>query len=293
MKTIVVNGSTGWMGKSTIQAALEDPVEEYNFQLFSRSKMPIEIKGKSFTPATRADAFSMAWETYVQAAFLTREKAGTNPSRYQDINRKIIQTAREDIIVGRPRSIVFFSSGILAHREVNGRDSSYQSYALLKQEERDVIYEAADAVGATLVEAKLYSATGTHMTAPRSFAIGALLSEAATGSVQIQSSRNVWRRYLDSVQYLKVLFAQSKSGESAVIESGGHLIELGELASRCLQLKGHDPQAVFRPEQSEPDDKYYSKSYRFEEMLMRLGDVPMTLADQLVNVEKALRARQD
>lgn len=289
MKTIAISGATGWMGKSAIEAVIHDPTENVNFQLFSRSEKPIKIGDHSFATTTRDNASQSGWDTYVQAAFLTREKAGPDLSTYGQINRQIIRTAREDILRGRPKKIIFFSSGILSHRELNDRDSSYQAYASLKQEEREMIYESAESIGATLVEGKLYSATGAHMTAPKSFAIGALLSEAQTGSVHIRSSRYVWRRYLDSVQYLRTLLAQANSGETAIVESGGQLIELGELAQECLRLTGKDTNAVFRQEPSQPDDHYYSKANTFEDILNSLGEKPMDLSTQLSNVAKALR----
>jgi hypothetical protein len=276
------------MGKSAIEAAAQDPTEHFDFQLFSRSEGPIKIGDKRFSTVTRDNAVKSGWDTYVQAAFVTREKAGPDLSTYRKINRQIIKVARDDIYRGRPQKIIFFSSGILSHRELNNRDSSYQTYASLKQEEREVLYETAESIGATLVEGKLYSATGAYMTAPKSFAIGALLSEAQTGSVHIQSSRYVWRRYLDSVQYLRTLFAQAKTGESAVVESGGQLIELGELAKECLRLTGKDTSAIFRPHPSLPDDHYYSKSNTFENILNNLGERPMDLSTQLENVAVAL-----
>lgn len=288
VKTIAISGATGWMGKSAIEAAIQDPTEHFDFQLLSRSEGLIKIGEKRFSTTKRDNAVKSGWDTYVQAAFVTREKAGPDLSKYRQINRQIIQTARDDIYIGRPQKIVFFSSGILSHPEVNDRDSSYQTYASLKQEEREVIYETAENIGATLVEGKLYSATGAYMTAPTSFAIGALLSESQTGSVHIQSSRYVWRRYLDSVQYLRTLFAQAKSGVSAVVESGGQLIELGELAKECLRLTGNDTNAIFRPHPSQPDDHYYSKSNTFENILTSLGERPMDLSAQLYNVAKAL-----
>lgn len=276
------------MGKSAIEAAIQDPTEHVDFQLFSRSVKPIKIGDNFFATTTRDNAVKSGWDTYVQAAFLTREKAGPDLPTYREINRQIIQTVRDDILRGRPQRIIFFSSGILSHLELNDRDASYKTYASLKQEEREVIYETAESIGATLVEGKLYSATGVYMTAPKSFAIGALLSEAQSGSVHIHSPRYVWRRYLDSVQYLRTLFAQAKSGESAIVESGGQLIELGELAKECLRFSGKDSNSIIRPHPSQPEDHYYSRSNTFEIILNSLGERPMELPKQLGNVAKAL-----
>lgn len=288
MKSIVIFGATGWMGKSAIAAALKDSTEHFDFQLFSRSENSIKLGDKCFTTTKRDNSVISGWDTYVQAAFVTREKAGPDLFKFRQINRQIIQTAREDIYRGRPQKIVFFSSGILSHPEVNDRDSSYETYASLKQEERDVMYETAESIGATLVEGKLYSATGAYMTAPKSFAIGALLSEAQSGSVHIHSSRYVWRRYLDSVQYLRTLYAQAKSGESAIVESGGQLIELGELAQECLRFAGKDSNSIFRPNPSQSEDHYYSKANTFENILNGLGEKPMDISEQLGNVARAL-----
>jgi nucleoside-diphosphate-sugar epimerase len=290
MKKIVIDGASGWMGRSTIQAALEFEFSDQDLILFSSSKATIEVSGKLFPNQLGRTGSIKDVDVYVHTAFVTREHYGKyGEHEYVTRNLQLLDHSILQIERLRPKSIVFLSSGIAKSQDyLIGKDSSYRTYASLKQIEAQKMRLAATKIEANLVEGVLFSATGTYMKDPSTFAIGNILHQALQGEIRLRANRLVWRRYCDSIQFMKVLLKSAISGRNLILESGGALIELRDLARQCLTVLGLQTSISWQPEDL-PPDLYFSRSSKFELELAELGETSLALEDQILNTLQALK----
>jgi hypothetical protein len=124
------------------------------------------------------------------------------------------------------------------------------------------------------------------MKSPEIFAFGNIVKQARSGSVELTSSQEVWRKYLDAVDFMKVCLASALTKESRLVESGGYLLEVETFASICLSLFGHASDAIKRPRVLGSADRYYSSSEEFELLAEEMGITLASLEDQILTVSK-------
>jgi nucleoside-diphosphate-sugar epimerase len=291
----LISGASGWMGREAIAALLDAGHSAEKIRPLSSSKPTLRIHGADLKNYRgNSNLFDESWGVYLHTAFLTREFYNdVGPDRYREINLGIISSTSREIRMGRPKSVVLISSG--STRRLPGgskSDPSFREYAELKRIETSELTQAAVDVGANVVEGVLYSATGRYMKNPISFAIGNLLNQAKEGHVVIDANSQVWRRYCDAGQYLQVLMQSALQGESVQIDSGGELVELGELGEMCLDLFNKAQGIPRKIDLKSLPDFYFSTSTSFEARLVPLGLRPLSIREQLENVRFAISKRR-
>ena len=98
----------------------------------------------------------------------------------------------------------------------------------------------------------------------RAYAISDLIYSAMTlREMKIDSPHKVWRRYVDAGEFLYVLYKLSLTEPSLIFDSGGSVIEIGELARLISDELGGIP--ITRPNlDSTVVDDYYPQSDLFD-----------------------------
>mgnify|MGYP003607963359 FL=1 len=86
------------------------------------------------------------------------------------------------------------------------------------------------------VVARAYSVSGPHVLAPNAYAFSDFILQARQGHVHVSAQRPTWRRYISAGDFLWVTSTLTLGGWSGVVDSGGPLIELGNLAQRVVQV---------------------------------------------------------
>jgi nucleoside-diphosphate-sugar epimerase len=129
------------------------------------------------------------------------------------------------------RKYVGFSSGAAVH--LAGMDSfslAQNPYAAQKQEYETTMANIDVRQGCDVTIARVWSVSGAYMTKPSSFAISNLIQQAKAGIIEILSSGPVYRRYCAIEDVISVGLATQSAPGKRIFDTGGDLIELGELA---------------------------------------------------------------
>lgn len=292
MSSLVVTGASGWMGKSAIAAWLREGHSAGSVRVISRKPGPLKVMGHEIMNFSSVEPCHLPGAvTLVHTAFVTREfYAQLGPEEFAKANRTIIQNAQNLIYSLKPKTLIFVNSGATQRIPIQSEvDPSYSAYVLLKKEEREVLSRTAEDIGAGVVEGVLFSATGQFMKDPLKFAFGSLLNQALLGqSVEIKSQGNVWRRYCDAEEFFDVLFHLADKGGSARVESGGELVELGDLVREIGIYLGKTILVGREVNPKIPDDFYFSTSNDYEIFLLEMGRTKISIQHQISNVLTAL-----
>lgn len=276
------------MGKSAAHAALDLFGERLELALLSRSEEQILVNGRNHrTTTVDRIAAGRRPDVFVPTNFVTREFFfELGESLFVAQNKKIVDTAVNNIRRIAPKSVVVVSSGVTFKPHDPSKDLSYRAYRDMKLFELEQLTAVSHELGVPLIEARLYSASGKYMKSPELFAFGSIVKQARSGSVELTSSHLVWRKYLDAVDFMKVCLTSALAGKSRVVESGGFLVEVETLASICLSLFGFAKDSIKRPMVSGTEDRYYSDSQDFELLAEEMGISLVSLEDQILSVSK-------
>jgi nucleoside-diphosphate-sugar epimerase len=126
--------------------------------------------------------------------------------------------------------------------------------------------------------------TGSYCTKPQTFAFTDLIAQAKLGLIEIKAKHLVYRRYCALEDVLAFAMLPSAPGGNPIFNTGGDLIELGELAKIVVDLV--NPNAEIRrqiDQQLNPDD-YHSDSKDWDQ-LVQSADLAMdSISNQITRV---------
>jgi nucleoside-diphosphate-sugar epimerase len=118
-----------------------------------------------------------------------------------------------------------------------------------------------------------------------------MITQATRGAIHIRATRPVYRRYVSVEDLLAVALASSTTPGAHVVDSGGPLLEMGELAAAVASIV--DPSATITraaPDGSEPD-AYYAASDSWDAACRAFRFVPNDIPGQIRIAETGLRGR--
>jgi len=185
----------------------------------------------------------------------------------------------------RVRTIVSTSSGAAVESQHPDALSIYGQHKL--QEER--IANAAANETRTVVIARAWSLSGPLVSRPRAYAFSDFVLQARQGSIEIASQHPTFRRYCSAGDFLTVCALKALTGESGVVESGGDLIELGELAQRIRAVV--NPSAEIRRiwDPKSKENVYASTGEKWDSACNEVSLIPMNLEEQIKDVAGQLQ----
>jgi nucleoside-diphosphate-sugar epimerase len=277
-RKILITGATGWFGRECISLILEDYGKEFldSCVLAGSKESEIFVEGFRFQILNLANVASsnLSFDLILHFAFVTRGRFYLHgQNEFIDLNNEIRETCKS-IILKSPKVAFFLaSSGAVNETKLmEGRDLSYKIYADSKKRDEESFSEVVQAVRGKIGICRIYSVTGSEMTNPAEFAIGDLvLQGCSTNDIQIDSSVQVNRRYVDIKDLLRVSLSRLVH-ESFVMDSGGELIELVDLAQLISKKIVSAPTVInnLQPINSKPDN-YFSHSSEFEDFAAKLN----------------------
>jgi nucleoside-diphosphate-sugar epimerase len=266
----VLNGGTGWLGIATLRA-LERFENNGKIEITSsdgrrfRAHDLGEFNTKELTSNTKIDFKA---DILVNLAFKTRDYISIlGEEQYTKINLEIIKSSINLAQQLTPKSIVIVSSGVVArNQESNGKLDNTQ-YTKLKILEEETFTQIAKDIGANLVILRMWGGSGRDLTSPFKYAIGDLIKQAVTSDKIIVSSEQlVYRRYSDASQQLEIAIKCAISGKNLTFDSGGQIIEMGDLADLIKSTLKPNLKIIRKLDTSLPTDKYYSESNQFDNL---------------------------
>jgi nucleoside-diphosphate-sugar epimerase len=286
---IVINGGTGWLGIATLRA-LERIKYIENIEITSSNGRTFiahdlgEFKTKELTNNTKID---FKTEVLVNLAFKTRDYISIlGEEEYTKINLDILKSSVNLAKNLKPKSIVIVSSGVVSRNLDSQGKLDNTQYTKLKNLEEKTFTQIAKDMGANLVILRMWGGSGRDLTSPFKYAIGDLIRQALVSDKIIVSSEQLtYRRYSDASQQLEIAIRCAISGKNLVFDSGGQIIEMGELANIIKNTLQPNLEIVRKLDANLPADKYYSESNQFESFAKEYGIELFTLKQQIIETK--------
>lgn len=279
---VLVTGAGGWFG-STVAALLQGSGHPTLF--LTQRPRAVSIGSSTTVDAVAWDADGIrdfAPTVVIDCAFILRDYID-DASLEHYVHENTVLTGRllQLMALDSVRRVVSVSSGAAVHPvDASATEVAANPYGYLKRQAELAVQQRGAELGVTTVIARPFSVSGSLVSRPERYAFSNLILQARTGRAVIQSARPVWRRYVGADDFFAVALLGSRRG-SFVLESGGELLEFGELALRIaaeLEL----PIEVERPPLlgDAGQDDYYSTDELWARACADLGFTPASLGDQ-------------
>ncbi|WP_158811236.1 NAD(P)-dependent oxidoreductase [Beijerinckia sp. L45] len=297
----IVTGAGGWFGLATLEmledalgAAFERRVTVYARtarDLVMRSGRRIRLRPLS---DLRNEANSNGDICMANYAFLTREKAALN-NAYIATNRDLTTfTAAQAQRLGLAGVFSTSSGAVYRLDRTLHDDLESYPYSVLKLEE-----EAASARlqerGAAAAICRVFNVAGPFIN--KDYALGSLLRDAYFApALTIRAQHRVYRSYAHIGDIISVGFAAMTrlvAAPGAPYDTAGtEVVEVGDLATRILQVLDRCEKPILRgPPSDAPDDRYVGHGPTFAELARRSGFDLATLDQQILDTGRYIESR--
>jgi len=268
---ILILGASGWFGRSlrenldpstpilSIAGSKRDPFELWDLARIS-----------SFGPTVVANF-----------AFLTKNRiAQVGLHRFTKTNKLLTQRFLLAAKLPSVRIALTVSSGAAVV-------SPESPYGAMKLEEEIQSLQLIDA-SRTVVIVRTYSVSGPYVRDPHTYAFSDFILQANQGTIRVNASTPVYRRYVSVDDLLKVSLSCAKMGQSGIIESGGELVEVGELAQRIRSIVNRSAKIIRPVFDPQPITIYASDNGTWASSCEAVNYEPRNLESQIVAATETL-----
>ena len=279
---VLITGATGWFGRTALWMAMKE-----NVNVLAMASKKNSVRVGEFSKGVYAHNLEQiadfAPTVFVDSAFLTRDKISAfDLGGYISLNRSLIRDSIEIASLPSIRKYVGFSSG--ATRHLAGQESfalQNNPYAALKMEYEAEMAQINSSNEVAISIARVWSVTGPFTTKPDLFAFSNLISQAREGLMRIESAGNVFRRYCGLEAVMQVALAQKKQGGDPVFDTGGELIEIGDLAQVIREEINNEAVVIRGSYDGSREDNYYSDGTQWDSMIADLGLLQESIRSQI------------
>ena len=282
---IVILGASGWLGQSML--SILDEIHPSSVMAMGSHARVITVRDREWSIETCSLKRIRGFEPTVILDF-----AGITPGAGRaralteavSLTRQLMETFYTVNQLPTIRAALTVSSGAA----VSSDDDWYGS--LKREHEKASLSLRTPARSVVVLRA--YSMSGPFVRFPRHYALSDFILSAAQGHIEIQADHRVWRRYVAVQDALRVSVKHALQGSSGIIETGGHLVEMQELASIVTNVV--NPGAtVSRPPLRESETTYASDNQIWSEACRHVGLVPKDLPTQVRETAEWLLGRQE
>jgi len=296
MRTIVVNGLSGWLGKSTIEVLRGFNPNE--FQVIGIGSHDREIKlGNELFSIIKMENFRKTSDIaiYFDFAFKTREvEEELGRDKYIGVNRELIEKSKKFILTNIPSCVVLASSGAIyeALENESPEKQGVNPYSVLKLLQEEEIGFSANKTKANFIQTRIFNISGKNINKPNLFAMSNLMTQAIMEKrITIQSPGQITRRYCLAEELMELIFSLAEQQKSVKFDSGGEKIEIRALAKKIATLFSElIPIQESNTATEQKNSDYLSKSYEYEELIeANLGRKPLSIDNQLALTLKGVK----
>lgn len=265
-EVFAVTGATGWFGAVALEllyGALEDQAASRVVAYASSARKMTLSDGQSVLVRPLADLLTQEPPptTLLHFAFLTRDRLATlGRNAYTSRNVAITATVVGAIERHRPRHVVSPSSGAVYSKTSDTSDTSDTSetrglvsdvradpYGTLKRLDELVFRAATRDAGGVCVIPRVFNVAGAKMTKPGLYALGSVIEMAAGGGpIEVRSRGPVFRSYCGVDEVVALALWAALRGRDVVFDTGGTVVEIGELARLVAHQHGLGSEVVRR-----------------------------------------------
>jgi nucleoside-diphosphate-sugar epimerase len=285
---VLITGAGGWFGL-TLAAMLKDSFVSH--KLITKNPRDLFFGYQSST------AEEWSWEeiqkyqptVVVDCAFLLRDylvdySLDSYVAENQKLTSKLFQVSMLDSV----ERIIYISSGAaVCPNDAVRYPIDENPYGFLKRTTELGILQLSNEHKKNVLVVRPYSVTGRLVTRPERYAFSNLILQAHRGKIELHSRHLVRRKYISVDDLLAVSIASSQNG-SGYLNSGGELVELGELAVRISDVLGVTVDIPKREINEDLDDNYFSTDDSWNESCKLLNFSPSSLDEQIIDVSHFL-----
>ena len=268
---VVVLGASGWFGRTTTDLLPRDvPV------------LAVASRQRDGFIGWDIDAVAQFAPTVVvNCAFLTPARlAEVGESEFARINQGLIDQFARTAELETVRAVLTMSSGAVVHEPAS-------PYGRLKAEEEARALTVATPRRSVVI-GRAYSLSGPFVRDPATYAFSDFIRQARGGCIRITADRPVLRRYTSARDFLAVCLMLGLQGRTGIVESGGELVEMGELARRIAAIVRPDAR-IERPAILAGEESVYASDDRsWQEACTVVNLVPLDLNEQIDVTQRGL-----
>jgi nucleoside-diphosphate-sugar epimerase len=289
---VVITGATGWLGQEFLFREYLKFGDKFldNYILVGNQSRTINLFQKFSTKVYSLADFSYNGKVsgIIHLAFILRHRVvefGIEDFLQQ--NKAITNCVIKLIKLNRPNWIVNISSGAIFDRATGELETNatQNPYGFGKYMEELALREIALKNDIPVVIGRLWGASGIKMPPNSAYALSDFVSSAILRKkITISSNFEVFRRYCDGGEFLDVLVHEAKTGNSVVLNSGGPLHEIGEIAGMISRFIGGV--SIERPPLLGPKvDDYFPRESTYESLALKHG---ISLASMKTQIQRTL-----
>lgn len=286
---IVVTGAQGWMAREFLEAQFSRGLlDARSLKLLGRHDSilnfsnGLHLEQHNFFAEFSHDEV----EGIVHLAFLTMGKlSGMSIKQYQDENNLIMNRVKTMVQENKPKWLMLVSSGAAATANFGHTSTPMDVYGTCKIQEEDVLREICAKSGTNFACGRLWGALGKFMPINRLYAASDFIYTALTeNEISIQNPKLVYRRYVDAGEFMSLLYEVAKSGRSIEFNSGGHLLELTDLANKIkfflkdIKITRTKESHILEKSYLPPDESYEELAKHFE---LSLSDIDSIVSNTI------------
>ena len=265
---VLVLGASGWFGLTFLRLLDPDiPVLALASSTRDRFETWDEQRVQEFAPTAVAN---FAFRT---PEFAEREGI----ERFIQANESLTEQFLDAAQLPSVRAILTVSSGAAVAFAL---EMAENPYGVLKKREEDAALALATE-SRSVVIARAWSVSGPDVRRPSDYAFSGFILQAQSGRIDIAAQQPVFRRYVSVEDLLTVCMTRLLDGWTGTIDSGGELIEMGELAAR-VAAQVNLGSIIERAEMALTEPLIYaSDNVSWMEACGRIGFVPLDLDEQI------------
>jgi hypothetical protein len=223
----------------------------------------------------------------IDTAFATREMhLVLGHKGYVETNQKLIDQSMAIAVLPSVRKFVGFSSGVTMHLAGQKSFSLEENpYAAQKRIYENRLEKLANSLEIDASIARVWSVTGCYFTkGAAAFAFTDLIAQAKLGLIEIKAKHFVHRRYCAIEDVLALCLLPRVSGSKTIIDTGGDLIELSELAKLVVDLINPHADILREVDPGLPADDYHSDAKDWNKLQNFVGLPSDSISNQVIRV---------
>jgi len=287
-RRILVLGASGWLGTTLVRQLLSQGSRSHLFIASHTRQQPLGPNIYLVRAFSLAEIRDFSPEVVINCAFLTKDRFRSHDIQdFIRINEDLTSQFLDILSLPHVGVGVTISSGSATLPSADSIDLN--PYGYLKRLEQEQLLSMGSST-LTVGAARAWSLSGDLVPNPSSYALSDFIWQAlTTGQITVNATSEVWRRYCDAAEFLKLSLDAIITGRESIVDSGGPLVELRELADIVSEVIGGV--AVSSTSPVGVSEIYASNGQQYEQLCMESGISIESLSSQIYRVTEALRGR--
>lgn len=282
---VLVIGATGWFGQTATAMA---QILNLPSLLIASTSRDFKIGEKIFSAYQWNEKQIREFNPtiVIDAAYITRDFVSTlDLNAYVETNRELTNRLLSISDIESIRKMITFSSGAaIVHDSTSFINPLEEDpYGYLKLETEKIIQKEFSKSQIDYSIVRAWSVSGALVTKISGFAFSDLVKQASLGKMKVTASKRVFRRYCLVEESLAVALTHS-SRVDGVLDTGGQLVELHQLAEIIKITISNDIAIEKAPLLQDADDAYYSDGANWENACKKSGLVTASIPEQIKHV---------